>query len=81
MTYKTEQELFWASEEWGKNYIERNSYKKVKNNINFFSNIISKTSGIKSIIEFGSNIGLNLIALKNIMPNADFSAIDINKKS
>ena len=79
MNYKTEQEIFWASKEWGKNYIKRNSYKKIKNNINFFSNIISKTSKIKSLIEFGSNIGLNLIALKNILPNAEFSAIDINR--
>ena len=79
MTYKTEQEIFWSSKDWGENYIKRNGYKKVKSNINFFSNIISKTSKIKSLIEFGSNIGLNLIALKNILSNVEFSAIEINK--
>lgn len=79
MTYKTDQEIFWNSKEWGEQYIKRNGYKKIKNNISFFSNIISKTSKIKSLIEFGSNIGLNLIALKNILPDVEFSAIDINK--
>lgn len=79
MNYKTEQEKFWASEEWGKEYIERNSYSLVKNNIGFFSKILNRTAGIKSIIEFGSNIGLNLIALKNLLPDAKYAAIEINK--
>ena len=81
LEYKTEQEKFWASEEWGKEYRERNSYDCVKNNISFFSKILERTSGIKSIIEFGSNIGLNLIALKNLLPYADYSAIEINKNA
>ncbi len=81
MNYKTEQEKFWASEEWGREYRERNSYDWVKNNISFFSKILERTSGIKSIIEFGSNIGLNLIALKNLLPDAQYSAIEINKEA
>lgn len=81
MNYKTEQEEFWSSDEWGKNYIKRNDYTRVKNFINFFSKIISKTNNIKSIIEFGSNIGLNLIALNKICPDVEFSAIEINSEA
>ena len=81
MEYKTEQERFWASEEWGKSYRERNSYHWVKDNIAFFSKVLDRTIGVKSIIEFGSNIGLNIIALKNLLPDANYSAIEINKEA
>ena len=81
MKYKTEQETFWASQRWGKSYVKRNPLLKVKNNLNLFSEIISKTNDVKSIVEFGSNIGLNLIALNKILPNAEFSAIEINKEA
>ena len=81
MTYKTKQEIFWAAEKWGNDYINRNTYKKLKNNINFWSKIISRTNKIKSIIEFGANIGLNLLALKNILPDVEFSALEINKNA
>ena len=81
MEYKTEQEKFWASEEWGKDYRERNSYEWVKDNISFFSKVLDRTVGVESVIEFGSNIGLNLIALRNLVPNADYSAIEINKNA
>lgn len=81
MSYTTEQEKFWASKEWGDSYIERNSYDRVKNNIHFFSNILNKTRDIKSILEFGSNIGLNIIALKQLLPEATYSAIEINENA
>lgn len=81
MDYKTEQEKFWASQEWGSEYRQRNSYDKVKDNTHFFSKIIERTHQLNSIIEFGSNIGLNLIALNNLLPNAKCSAIEINKEA
>ena len=81
MTYKTEQEKFWAAKKWGNDYINRNTYKKLKNNINFWSKIISQTNKIKTAIEFGANIGLNLLALKNILPDVEFSALEINKNA
>lgn len=81
MAYKTEQEKFWASE-FGNNYIQRNDDEKVvAGNVNFFSKVINRTIGINSAIEFGSNIGLNLRALKQLLPNCKLSAIEINQKA
>lgn len=81
MGYKTEQEKFWASQEWGSEYRKRNSYDKVKDNIHFFSKIIERTSNLNSIIEFGSNIGLNLIALNDLLPKVKCSAVEINQEA
>lgn len=81
MKLQTEQEKFWASQEWGSEYIKRNSYDRVKNNINFFSKILDRTYGINSILEFGANIGLNLLALNQLLPNTSLSAIEINKEA
>ncbi|PHO13399.1 pseudaminic acid biosynthesis-associated methylase [Malaciobacter marinus] len=81
MNYKTEQENFWASSEWGKEYIQRNGKELIKNNINFFSNIIRKCSNITSIIEFGANIGLNLHALDKLFNKVDINAIEINNQA
>ena len=77
--FRTEQEEFWAGE-FGKQYINRNNdFKIIAGNINLFSKIIGKTENVKSIMEFGANIGLNLLAIKALLPNATFSAVEINK--
>jgi spore coat polysaccharide biosynthesis protein SpsF len=79
--YKTEQEEFWAGE-FGQNYISRNnSQELIASNISLFAKIISKTTSIQSIIEFGANIGLNLQALRQLLPNTALSAIEINQKA
>lgn len=84
MTYKTEQEKFWAGE-FGDDYIERNSYENkslISSNISLFSRAISRCGEIKSVIEFGANIGLNLIAIKQLIPSlTDMEAIEINQKA
>ncbi|WP_064791836.1 pseudaminic acid biosynthesis-associated methylase [Shewanella woodyi] len=78
MSYKTEQEKFWAGE-FGNNYIGRNQSENiVAANISMLSSILKKTKDISKIIEFGSNIGLNLEALKVLLPQASLSAIEIN---
>lgn len=79
--YKTEQENFWASSEWGEDYIKRNGQELIKNNINFFSSIFEKCSNIGSIIEFGSNIGMNLHAIDKLFNNVELSAIEINSEA
>lgn len=76
--YKTKQEDFWAGE-FGNEYIKRNTNHSP--NIPFFSKILSKTKEVKSIIEFGSNIGLNLKAIKNILPDVNLSAVEINNEA
>jgi pseudaminic acid biosynthesis-associated methylase len=79
--YKTDQEAFWAGE-FGDGYLMRNQGAElVAGNLALFSKILSSAAPIRSVIEFGSNIGLNLIALKQLLPGADFSAIEINPKA
>ena len=69
MKYKTEQESFWAGE-FGNEYVQRNQGEDiVRSNLHMFVDVIERTSGINSVIEFGSNIGLNLKALKNNVPD------------
>jgi spore coat polysaccharide biosynthesis protein SpsF len=75
MSYKTEQEEFWAME-FGDDYINRN--KDYIANIPFFSKVISRTSNVKSAIEFGCNIGLNLKALNNLLPKCELTGVEIN---
>ena len=81
MAFKTEQENFWASE-FGDEYICRNDdLNVVAVNVNFFSKVISRTIGVNSVIEFGANIGLNLRAIKQLLPNCELSGIEINQKA
>lgn len=81
MQYKTEQEEFWSGA-FGDAYINRNEDKELlSSNVSFFSDIIQRTVGVESVIEFGSNIGLNLKAIKTLLPNVKCSAIEINHKA
>ncbi len=65
----------------GGEYINRNGEELIKNNINFFSSIFERCSGVNSIIEFGSNIGMNLHAIDKLFNNVDLSAIEINSQA
>ena len=79
--FKTEQEIFWAGD-FGNEYIDRNKGSdKVISNIGLFCDILRNTEKIKSVIEFGANIGLNLKVIKSILPNAEFHGIEINRKA
>jgi spore coat polysaccharide biosynthesis protein SpsF len=79
--YKTAQEAFWAGE-FGDAYADRNQGEHwIAANLAFFSKVLTRTSGIGSVIEFGANIGLNLMALKQLLPDAALSAIEINQKA
>jgi len=81
MSFKTEQEKFWAGE-FGTDYIVRNNDPQIiAGNINLFSKILTRTNKINSIIELGANIGLNLIALKQLIPSGKFNAVEINKSA
>src|SRR3989338_3656578 len=79
--FKTEQENFWAGE-FGDEYANRNQGEAlVASNIALFSKILSSAGRIDSAIELGANIGLNLMALRQLLPEADLSAIEINEKA
>jgi pseudaminic acid biosynthesis-associated methylase len=78
MTYKTAQEEFWASE-FGTNYIQRNDNRRLLElKTNLFSRCIKNAPGIKSAIELGCNIGLNLVALKRINAEFELCGYEIN---
>lgn len=77
-SFQTEQEQFWAGE-FGTNYIQRNqNAASIATNIAFFSRALRQTSRIDSCLEFGANIGLNLRALRQLLPSAALSAVEIN---
>ena len=81
MKFQTPQEEFWAGT-FGNEYIDRNqSMQIVAATTALFSKILSRTAHIQSVIEFGSNIGLNLIAIKQLLPEVELSAIEINEKA
>lgn len=76
--FKTDQEVFWAGN-FGNEYSSRNrSGQLLGSNIAFFSRILDRTSGVGSIIEFGANIGMNLEAIRNLLPSVDLAAVEIN---
>lgn len=77
--YYTDQEKFWAGV-FGTEYIRRNdSQELLASNLAFFSRTLSKAGALKSCIEFGANIGMNLRAIKLLYPNIDLNAVEINK--
>lgn len=79
MEYKTEQEKFWAGD-FGTKYIDRNKSKTyLASNLNFFSKAFNQLRRPESVIEFGANIGMNLRAIKQLFPNIEASAIEINE--
>ncbi|MBL0709092.1 MAG: pseudaminic acid biosynthesis-associated methylase [Sulfurimonas sp.] len=81
MSFTTDQERFWAGE-FGDEYIERNNDKwLIASNMALFSSVLKRTRGVKSLIEFGANIGMNLRPLSTLLPKAEISAIEINQKA
>ena len=81
MKYRTKQEAFWVGQ-GGDEYIKRNSNPKiVASNVAFFSRVLRRTSGILSVIEFGANIGLNLMAIQQLMGHVEAFAVEINSEA
>ncbi len=81
MTRSTEQESFWENE-FGNGYAERNRGSGwVASNMAFFGKIFTRTQGVKTVLELGSNIGLNLMAIRHLLPNAKLSSVEINRKA
>jgi len=79
MRIQTEQENFWMGQ-FGNEYIDRNRV-GVESNLSLFSRILSRTNNIHSIIELGSNIGLNLIAINQLLPQVHLAAVEINHQA
>ena len=81
MSFKTEQEAFWAGD-FGTEYIQRNQGDALlASNLNFFAKALRRARGIQSCIEFGANIGMNLKALKLLRPGIEAHGIEINAEA
>src|SRR5208282_2133744 len=81
MTYSTEQETFWEGG-FGNEYTDRNRGTNcVAANSAFFSKVLAHTRRVHAVLELGSNIGMSLIALRQLLPEAKLSAVEINEKA
>ena len=80
--FNTPQEEFWAGE-FGDSYISRNeSEKLLASNIALFADIFSSLDKVpSSFMEIGANIGMNIKAIQNLAPGAQFTGIEINKQA
>ena len=81
MTYKTDQEIFWAGK-FGDEYISRNkSRNQISANVALWTEILSHIDKVDSFFELGCNIGLNLLALKEINPSFKLGGVEINRQA
>lgn len=79
--WKTEQEAFWSGT-FGNEYADRNRGEMlVAGRSHMLSNALRRAGPVASAIEFGPNIGLNLLALRRLLPAIELAAIEINAKA
>lgn len=78
---KTEQEKFWNGD-FGTDYIDRNKGEiALASKTSLFSNVLERIGSISSALEFGCNIGLNLQAIRRLLPNAGLTGVEINSQT
>lgn len=81
MKHATEQESFWEGK-FGDEYTARNRGAGwIASDTAFFSKMLARTQPIKRILELGPNIGMNLMALRRLLPTAHLSAVEINNSA
>lgn len=72
---------FWKGK-FGDDYARRNTGEAMlAANTAFFANALRRADGIKSVIEFGANIGMNLSALRKLLPLAVLEGVEINESA
>lgn len=76
MRTKTEQELFWEGT-FGAEYTERNRINP-EDRVPFFSQVLQKTFGVRSICELGANKGHNLKAIAQLSPQYELTGVELN---
>tara|TARA_B100001559_G_C16480984_1_gene613764 strand:- start:274 stop:900 length:627 start_codon:yes stop_codon:yes gene_type:complete len=74
-----EQENFWKNE-FGNEYSSRNNNtdESLEQRTSEFLKYLKSTHEIKSVLEFGANIGLNLSILKSLLKEPSLHAVEIN---
>lgn len=77
--WKTDQEAFWAGE-FGVEYQKRNAASAAAGlaNRGFFARILQRAGKIESVIEYGTNIGINLMTLREFLPSAGLHGVELN---
>ena len=76
---RTSQEDLWAGD-FGLDYVERNrGTSLIQSNTELFRKVLDRTQGVKSVLELGCNIGNNLHALRDLLPDAELHAVEINE--
>ena len=78
MSHSTPQEEFWAGA-FGTDYISRNQGDRLLSaNIAFFTKVLERTGKLRSCVELGANVGMNLRALRLLSPELRIQAVEIN---
>lgn len=77
-SYGTQQEKLWASEHT-EAYIERSSGPLLlAAKTALYAQILAHVRDVKSVVEFGPNIGLNLEAIRTLLPDVQQTAVEIS---
>lgn len=78
-SFSTEQEEFWFGP-FGAKYTERNSGGDLlQSNIFFWSQVFQIIGPVESVFEIGCNRGLNLDAIKTLLPSCNTVGLEINQ--
>ena len=79
--FQSEQEVFWAGS-FGDEYTIRNDTKELLlSRKTLLNRALKSSSKLESVIEFGANVGLNLIAVKDLIPGVAATAVEINSSA
>jgi pseudaminic acid biosynthesis-associated methylase len=71
-----EQEKFWQGQ-FGDDYTQRNLGPNAAN-LAFFTPILRLARDVRSVVELGCGSGLNLAALRQLLPQAHLTGVEIN---
>ncbi len=78
---KSRQEEVWAGA-FGDAYVDRNRrLDQLAGKRRLFARILARAPGVQSVLELGANIGLNLIAIGELLPHARLAGVEINGKA
>ena len=81
MREMTVQERFWQGE-FGDAYVDRNAgAAAVASSLAFFGRALARAGTLDSVLELGSNRGLNLQALRALLPHAQLQGVELNGKA
>lgn len=75
-----EQETFWSGS-FGNDYNDRNNGFFLPSRIALFTKVLSHCRDIESVLELGANIGVNLDAIRTLMPNVHTAGVEINESA